>query len=377
MARAGRHAASLVEVHRTWEPRSGRKGRGVLLLALLACVAACSSERRIVGTPDETSSTSVAAPTSDESVTPISSTAASTAPNPTAPPTTTTPDPAALGSTITLEGADTEMAVTVTAIADPAPPAPFLDPDAGTRLVGVELRLVNVGTTVYRDSPSNGAKVIDVDNQQFTSSVFASAIGPELGSPAIAAGDTRLGWLTFQLPEGAKPERFTLALDSGFGPQTGEWLLTAGSPSDPAPAVTTPAAGPGSTITLEGHDGATIEVTLVAVADPAPPAQFGQPAAGHRFVATQVRLRNVGVAAYSDSPSNGMALIDTKGQKWQTTVFDSEAGPGFAGGSVTLAPNDERVGWVTFETAADVAIAKLTMALNSGFADMMGEWRLA
>ena len=30
-------------------------------------------------------------------------------------------------------------------------------------------------------------------------------------------------------------------------------------------------------------------------------------------------------------------------------------------------------GWVTFETAADVAIAKLSVALNSGFADVVGE----
>jgi hypothetical protein len=71
-----------------------------------------------------------------------------------------------------------------------------------------------------------------------------------------------------------------------------------------------------------------------------------------------------------------MELIDTKGQTWRSTVLDSAAGPGFAG-SVTLEPNDERVGWVTFETAADIATAKLTVALNSGFADVVGEWRLA
>jgi hypothetical protein len=33
---------------------------------------------------------------------------------------------------------------------------------------------------------------------------------------------------------------------------------------------------------------------------------------------------------------------------------------------------DERLGWVTFEVPIDTALAKMTMALSSGFSDMVG-----
>ena len=364
--------------------RAGHARLGPFALVLLGIIglAGCSAGPRVVSAPDSTSVTtgrSTDHPTST-TVGGVATTVGGVATT-VAGVTTTAPGPAvtpaAVGSTITLEGTRHRVAVTLTALADPAPPEQYVAPDPGLRLVAVQLRLVNVGTSVYRDSPSNGAKLIDAANQQFASTVMGSSVGPRLGSPTIAAGDTRLGWVTFQVPEAASPVRFTLALDSGFASQTGDWLLTEGAPGDASPPVLPASAGPGTAITLAGNDGEKVEVTLAAVADPAPDGQLIHPGEGKRFAAVQVRLRNVGTRTYADSPSNGMALVDSKGQQWPPTIAESAAGPGFAGGSVTLAPGDERVGWVTFEAAADASIAKLTMALSSGFADVVGEWRLA
>ena len=84
----------------------------------------------------------------------------------------------------------------------------------------------------------------------------------------------------------------------------------------------------------------------------------------------------MGTTTYDDSPTNGITLIDAAGQMWSSTYTDTVAGPGF-GGSLTIAPNDSRVGWVVFELPADQLVAKLQVALDSGFADTTGEWKLA
>lgn len=94
---------------------------------------------------------------------------------------------------------------------------------------------------------------------------------------------------------------------------------------DPPPASqtfgTAPAADGGSgslgatvggSITLRGtDDGALMRVTAVGVRDPVSAGDsFIQPDPGNRCVGVRVRLRNVGTANYSDSPSNGASVVD-------------------------------------------------------------------
>lgn len=98
-------------------------------------------------------------------------------------------------------------------------------PNKGNRFVAVQLRLTNVGTLNYDDSPSNGAALIDVEGQQYTSAFFDSAEGAPLGSPKIAVGAMRLGFITFEVPKSVDLALFQFTLDSGFGPETGEWIV--------------------------------------------------------------------------------------------------------------------------------------------------------
>lgn len=135
---------------------------------------------------------------------------------------------AGIGDTITLAGMDEALQVDVTVkkVEDPATPSSsFLKPKKGNRYVAVQVELTIVGDAAYSDSPTNGAVLIDADGQQFDADIF-SPVEPNFGgSSKIAPGDSRVGYITFEFPKNAKPAMFQFTLDSGFGPQTGEWEL--------------------------------------------------------------------------------------------------------------------------------------------------------
>ena len=110
-------------------------------------------------------------------------------------------------------------------IVDPAKSGnEFFQPEQGFRYVGIRLRLENISEVVYNDSPSNGAVVVDTDDQGFDASFF-DAVEPSLGSLKIAPGDRRAGFITFEVPKNAKLRTLQFTLHSGFGPEAGEWSL--------------------------------------------------------------------------------------------------------------------------------------------------------
>ena len=134
---------------------------------------------------------------------------------------------ARVGSVITLAGNSSgeKMAVAVTKIISHAQPASDLDaPQSGNRLYAVQFRLDDTGSAAYSDSPSNGAVVVDSAGQSYQSS-FDNAAGCESfpGTENIAAGETGLGCIVFEVPAGAKITKVQFTLDSGLGPQTGQW----------------------------------------------------------------------------------------------------------------------------------------------------------
>ncbi|GAA2752946.1 hypothetical protein GCM10010440_70990 [Kitasatospora cinereorecta] len=109
---------------------------------------------------------------------------------------------------------------------DPAPAKEFSSPEAGMRFVAVQFRLQNTGTAPYSDSPSNGAKVIDTQGQQFESTISDTGAGPSFtGTTTIAPGATALGFITFQVPSTSRLAQVQFALDSGFAKDVGQWNL--------------------------------------------------------------------------------------------------------------------------------------------------------
>ncbi|MEU4347018.1 DUF4352 domain-containing protein [Streptomyces sp. NPDC023838] len=131
----------------------------------------------------------------------------------------------------------------------------------------------------------------------------------------------------------------------------------------------------GNTLDLTGNnDGEKLAVTVVKVVDPAGAKnQYSSPDASMRFVAVQFRLKNTGTAVYNDSPSNGAKVVDTQGQQFDATYGDTNAGPAFPG-SVTIAPGDTGLGFITFEVSVASKIAKVQFAMNSGFSGNTGQW---
>lgn len=187
-----------------------RTRRRLSIIGMALALSACSGESSIDDTAQapETVDTSPDA-TSEEPAT-----------------TATTESPKArVGSTVSLEGQEDGVKVdaTVVKVVDPAPPGDFLTPKG--RIVAIQIKLTNTGTRPYDDSPGNGAKLVDGDGQSFNATTLESGAGPAMGTVTITPGDSRLGFVSFDVPKEAVLSKFQLALDSGFANETGEWLL--------------------------------------------------------------------------------------------------------------------------------------------------------
>lgn len=134
----------------------------------------------------------------------------------------------------------------------------------------------------------------------------------------------------------------------------------------------------GDTITLKGYeDSEQLDVTIVKVVDNAKPAdEFFSPEDGHRWLGVQFQLVNTGSAAYNDSPTNGAQVADSDGQQFQPTFADITAGPSMPG-SLKLAPGAKGLGWVVFEVPKTSKVTTVQFAMNSGFAEQTGQWKLS
>jgi hypothetical protein len=138
------------------------------------------------------------------------------------------PASARIGSEITLagDGSGEQMAVTVTKVIGRASPGDeFTQAPAGDRLYAVQFRLKDTGSAAYSDAPSNGAAVVDSAGQSYQSALADTASGcaPFPGTENIAPGDSGLGCIVFEVPAKARITQVQFTLDSGFGPQTGQW----------------------------------------------------------------------------------------------------------------------------------------------------------
>lgn len=134
---------------------------------------------------------------------------------------------ASVGDSITLDGSTNKMQVTVLKVLDPAPAGQYDQPTSGHRYVGVQVALRNVGSDTYSDAPGNGAKIITTSDEQADTALLeggpcSSGFSSDV---KISPGSRLQGCIPFEVPKGAKPKTFQFSLDSGFGPQSGEWHL--------------------------------------------------------------------------------------------------------------------------------------------------------
>jgi hypothetical protein len=134
---------------------------------------------------------------------------------------------AGIGAAITLAGNSSgeQMSVTVTKVISNASPSDsFETAPSGDRLYAVQFRLSDTGSAAYSDSPSNGAAVVDSAGQSYQSGL-ETVTGCQSfgGTENIASGSSGLGCIVFEVPKAAKITQVQFTLDSGMGPDTGQW----------------------------------------------------------------------------------------------------------------------------------------------------------
>lgn len=149
--------------------------------------------------------------------------------------TTTTKDTAAngkkakLGDPLTLEGFEgVRMAVTPTKVIDPLQVGQFDSTvKKGSRFVGVNVVLKNVSKATYSDSPSNGARIITANNQQADSTFVSGGPCAEgfSAQTTISPKSTVQGCIPFEVPGNQPVKKLQFTLESGFGPEAGEWII--------------------------------------------------------------------------------------------------------------------------------------------------------
>ena len=137
------------------------------------------------------------------------------------------PTKVALGDEATLSGLKGEMKVRVTKVVDPLPNPETERPKAGRRFVGVQVTLTNVGKGAYRDAPLNGSMLVtDLPKAANPTILIGGNCTSKLGTKLrMPAGTKKSLCLPFQVKKKAKISAFRFRLNSGFGPETGEWAV--------------------------------------------------------------------------------------------------------------------------------------------------------
>jgi hypothetical protein len=131
-----------------------------------------------------------------------------------------------IGDETTLTGLHGDMKVKVLGIIDPLT-ADNEIPKPGRRFVGVRIRFENLSNKPYKDAPLNGASILtNVKKGANPTILLGSKCPSKMGTHLrMKGGATLTGCLPFQVKKKAKVTGFKFALNSGFGPETGEWAV--------------------------------------------------------------------------------------------------------------------------------------------------------
>lgn len=152
-----------------------------------------------------------------------------------------------------------------------------------------------------------------------------------------------------------------------------------GATSSQATPSSSQKAGVGDTIDLsDSVNGDNIAVTVVKVVDPDTSTnEFVSPTANSRFESIQFRIVDTGTGSYQDDPLVEISAKDASGQTMQQAIVVSTTAGAQMPPSVSLAPGDTALGFVTFDVPSGDKIAQVQYSLNLGLTGATGEWHIA
>ncbi len=134
----------------------------------------------------------------------------------------------------------------------------------------------------------------------------------------------------------------------------------------------------GDAATLAGEkSGERLEATLMAYKEALSVGEYDKPDSGMKYVGVILKLRNVGTAPYSDSPSNGATILTASGQHGKTTIIGSGECSEDFDSSVKIAPGESQEGCIPFELPEEDAAARFQWTPASGFGEETAEWTIA
>jgi hypothetical protein len=103
----------------------------------------------------------------------------------------------------------------------------FDTPRKGERFLAVALVLKNIGPTVFQDSPTYGAQVVDDTGRAYDPTVADITAGPGFPSAVrLRHGQVRAGFVVFAVPKAAIVTAVRYSLSSGSAEDRAEWHLS-------------------------------------------------------------------------------------------------------------------------------------------------------
>ena len=117
-----------------------------------------------------------------------------------------------LGSAATLTGSDdVPFELTVNQVVDNAEPS-FGSADPGNRYVAVQVTYHNTGNAALDEFPEVSLQIVDTEGQSWRPSFGGTTAGPGFdGEVKLVAGDSRTGFVTFELAQAATPLKLVSA----------------------------------------------------------------------------------------------------------------------------------------------------------------------
>ncbi|MFT3852775.1 MAG: DUF4352 domain-containing protein [Ilumatobacteraceae bacterium] len=118
---------------------------------------------------------------------------------------------------------DDPFELTVDQVIDDANPS-FGSADPGSRYLAVQVTFHNVGTAALDEFPEMALHLIDIEGQIWEASFLGTDAGPGFdGEVKLTPGDSRTGFVSFELPQAATP----LKLSGSYVSSSGEVLSMA------------------------------------------------------------------------------------------------------------------------------------------------------